>query len=144
MAPEHQGDNLVPSSLTLFPLSGLEGLPVLTGVCVCVRPPEIQVLDREFGLDDARGLHAGPQHVLLVGEVPGGRDPVQLVQVAAGTAGSRWGGAGDVPVPAGGAMPAPGDSWAFKGCLGLGLGEGRGSNPHPEGHSETAAGHRWP
>lgn len=27
---------MVPSSLTLFPLSGLEGLPVLMGGCVCV------------------------------------------------------------------------------------------------------------
>ena len=42
----------------------------------------MQVLEGEVGLYDARGLHSGPQYVLLGRDVGGLRYPVQIVQIA--------------------------------------------------------------
>ncbi len=38
---------------------------------------EVESLERELRLDDARGLDPGPQHVLLGGHVVGGGDAVE-------------------------------------------------------------------
>lgn len=44
----------------------------------------MQVLEREMRLHDAGGLHSGPQHVLLRGDVLDLGYPLQVVQVAGG------------------------------------------------------------
>lgn len=44
----------------------------------------MKVLEREMRLHDAGGLHSGPQHVLLRGDVLGLGYPLQVVQVAGG------------------------------------------------------------
>lgn len=43
---------------------------------------EVEVLEGEVGLHDARGLHACPQHVLLRWDVVRLGYPLQVVQVA--------------------------------------------------------------
>lgn len=48
------------------------------------RSLEVQVLECEMRLHDAGGLHSGPQHVLLRGDVIRLGYPLQVVQVAAG------------------------------------------------------------
>lgn len=45
---------------------------------------EVQVLECEMRLHDAGGLHSGPQHILLRGDVIRLGYPLQVVQVAAG------------------------------------------------------------
>lgn len=45
---------------------------------------EVQVLECEVCLHDAGGLHSGPQHVLLRGDVLALGYPLQVVQVAGG------------------------------------------------------------
>ena len=45
---------------------------------------EVEVLEGEVSLHDARGLHTCPQHVLLGGDVVRLGYPVQVVQVAVG------------------------------------------------------------
>lgn len=45
---------------------------------------EVQVLECEMCLHDAGGLHSGPQHVLLCGDVLALGYPLQVVQVAGG------------------------------------------------------------
>lgn len=47
------------------------------------RSLEVQLLEREVRLHDARGLHSSPQHILLSGNVILLRYPVQVVQVTA-------------------------------------------------------------
>lgn len=49
---------------------------------------EVQVLECEVGLHDAGGLHSGPQHVLLRGDVLALGYPLQVVQVAGGMGGT--------------------------------------------------------
>lgn len=43
---------------------------------------EMEVLEGEVGLHDAGGLHPGPQHILLGGDVVGPGYPLQVIQVA--------------------------------------------------------------
>ena len=46
---------------------------------------EVEVFEAEVCLDDASGLHSGPQHILLRRQVVWLPNPVQIVQEVLGT-----------------------------------------------------------
>lgn len=50
---------------------------------------EVQVLEGEMRFHDAGGLHSGPQHILLCGDVIGLGYPLQVIQVADGNVGKK-------------------------------------------------------
>lgn len=91
---------------------------------------EMEVLEGEVGLHDAGGLHPGPQHILLGGDVVGPGYPLQVIQVAGegaeGRCVSRVVGQGTSRVL--GDIPgvAPGTNWA-----GQRRAPGHADTPHP-------------
>lgn len=82
--------NLVTRSLCL--VEGLRFTGRLRTEEVCFSSPsnrsgillEVEVLECEMRLHDAGGLHSGPQHVLLRGDVLALGYPLKVVQVAGG------------------------------------------------------------
>lgn len=43
---------------------------------------EVKILEGEVGLNNTRGLHSGPEDILLSGDVIRDRYPVEIIQVA--------------------------------------------------------------